>query len=88
MASILIIDDNDAVRTALEVLISLQGHRVLLIRVVSGGRRTCPVRARRHRSKDVRDAGRGHRGLAPRFCRAPTEEFASRYRGPTATIVL
>src|SRR5687767_5091759 len=29
MASILIIDDNDAVRTALEVLLSLQGHRVL-----------------------------------------------------------
>jgi DNA-binding NtrC family response regulator len=29
MASILIIDDNDAVRTALEVLLSIQGHRVL-----------------------------------------------------------
>jgi len=29
MASVLIIDDNDAVRTALEVLLSLQGHRVL-----------------------------------------------------------
>jgi DNA-binding NtrC family response regulator len=29
MASILIIDDNDAVRTALEVLLSLQGHRVI-----------------------------------------------------------
>ncbi|HEY5808991.1 MAG TPA: sigma-54 dependent transcriptional regulator [Povalibacter sp.] len=29
MATILIIDDNDAVRTALEVLLSLQGHRVL-----------------------------------------------------------
>jgi len=29
MASILIIDDNDAVRTALDVLLSMQGHRVL-----------------------------------------------------------
>jgi DNA-binding NtrC family response regulator len=29
MATILIIDDNDAVRTALEVLLSLQGHRVV-----------------------------------------------------------
>ena len=29
MASILIIDDNDAVRTALDVLLSLQGHRAL-----------------------------------------------------------
>lgn len=29
MATILIIDDNDAVRTALEVLLSLQGHRIL-----------------------------------------------------------
>ena len=29
MASILIIDDNDAVRTALDVLLSLQGHRTL-----------------------------------------------------------
>lgn len=29
MASILIIDDNEAVRTALDVLLSLQGHRVL-----------------------------------------------------------
>ena len=29
MPSILIIDDNEAVRTALEVLLSLQGHRVL-----------------------------------------------------------
>ena len=29
MATILIIDDNDAVRTALDVLLSLQGHRVL-----------------------------------------------------------
>ncbi len=28
MASVLIIDDNDAVRTALEVLLSLEGHRV------------------------------------------------------------
>lgn len=29
MATILIIDDNDAVRTALDVLLSLQGHRVI-----------------------------------------------------------
>lgn len=29
MASILIIDDNDAVRTALEVLLSMEGHRVM-----------------------------------------------------------
>jgi DNA-binding NtrC family response regulator len=29
MSTILIIDDNDAVRTALDVLLSLQGHRVL-----------------------------------------------------------
>ncbi|MBB6096030.1 DNA-binding NtrC family response regulator [Povalibacter uvarum] len=29
MSTILIIDDNDAVRTALEVLLSLQGHRIL-----------------------------------------------------------
>src|SRR3954462_5724550 len=29
MATILIIDDNDAVRTALEVLLSLQGHRLV-----------------------------------------------------------
>lgn len=29
MATILIIDDNDAVRTALEVLLTLQGHRVV-----------------------------------------------------------
>ena len=29
MATILIIDDNDAVRTALEVLLSLQGHHPL-----------------------------------------------------------
>jgi DNA-binding NtrC family response regulator len=30
MATILIIDDNEAVRTALEVLLSLQGHRILM----------------------------------------------------------
>ena len=29
MATILIIDDNDAVRTALDVLLSLQGHHPL-----------------------------------------------------------
>ena len=29
MAKILIIDDNDAVRTALDVLLSIEGHRVL-----------------------------------------------------------
>src|SRR5688500_1531637 len=29
MSSLLIIDDNDAVRTALEVLLSMEGHRVL-----------------------------------------------------------
>lgn len=29
MATILIIDDNDAVRTALDVLLSLQGHRII-----------------------------------------------------------
>src|SRR5262245_37231017 len=40
MASILIIDDNDAVRTALEVLISLQGHRVLTASSPDEGLRT------------------------------------------------
>jgi DNA-binding NtrC family response regulator len=40
MASILIIDDNDAVRTALEVLISLQGHRVLTASSPEEGLRT------------------------------------------------
>jgi DNA-binding NtrC family response regulator len=40
MASILIIDDNDAVRTALEVLISLQGHRVLSASSPEEGLRT------------------------------------------------
>ena len=29
MPTVLIIDDNDAVRTALDVLLSLQGHRVI-----------------------------------------------------------
>ena len=37
MASILIIDDNDAVRTALEVLLSLQGHRVLSRKLAGRG---------------------------------------------------
>lgn len=40
MASILIIDDNDAVRTALEVLLSLQGHRVLTASSPDEGLRT------------------------------------------------
>ena len=40
MASILIIDDNDAVRTALEVLLSLQGHRVLAASSPDEGLRT------------------------------------------------
>jgi len=40
MASILVIDDNDAVRTALEVLISLQGHRVLTASSPDEGLRT------------------------------------------------
>jgi DNA-binding NtrC family response regulator len=40
MASILIIDDNDAVRTALEVLISLQGHRALTASSPDEGLRT------------------------------------------------
>jgi DNA-binding NtrC family response regulator len=40
MASVLIIDDNDAVRTALEVLISLQGHRVLTASSPDEGLRT------------------------------------------------
>jgi len=44
MPTILIIDDNDAVRTALDVLLSLQGHRVIAastpadgLRAVAGG---------------------------------------------------
>jgi DNA-binding NtrC family response regulator len=40
MPTILIIDDNDAVRTALEVLISLQGHRVLTANSPDEGLRT------------------------------------------------
>jgi DNA-binding NtrC family response regulator len=40
MASILIIDDNDAVRTALEVLLALQGHRVLAANGPDEGLRT------------------------------------------------
>ena len=40
MASILIIDDNDAVRTALEVLLALQGHRVLAASSPDEGLRT------------------------------------------------
>jgi CheY-like chemotaxis protein len=38
--SILIIDDNDAVRTALEVLLALQGHRVLAASSPDEGLRT------------------------------------------------
>jgi DNA-binding NtrC family response regulator len=40
MASVLIIDDNDAVRTALEVLLSLQGHRVATASSPEEGLRT------------------------------------------------
>jgi len=40
MPTILIIDDNDAVRTALDVLLSLQGHRVLTASMPAEGLRT------------------------------------------------
>ena len=40
MPTILIIDDNDAVQTALDVLLSLQGHRVVTASTPAEGLRT------------------------------------------------
>src|SRR5918996_392651 len=83
MASILIIDDNDAVRTALEVLLSLQGHRVLTASSPDEGLRTLAKEQVDLVLQDMnfrKEATSGEEGVAL--------FHATRERYPTVPIVL
>lgn len=83
MPTILIIDDNDAVRTALEVLLALQGHRVLAANGPDEGLRTLakePVDLVLQDMNFRKQATLGEEGVAL--------FHATRERYPTVPIVL
>ena len=88
--TVLVIDDNEAVCTAFDVLLSLHGMRVLTASAPGAGARRARARSRRSRDPGHElpprgDARRGRHGAVPRDPRAAIRTFPSSCSRPGRT---